>query len=532
MSAAAGPRERFEELAPFPDHSTELAALVGQASGSPNLSPDAVNVPMIRHWVEAMGDHNPVYLSDAAAREAGYDQLIAPPTMLQAWIMRGLRASLLIEEARAAGAEQGAGTNDIMMGLLDDEGLTSVVATNCEQHYVRPLVVGDRLLARSAIESISEPKRTGLGTGRFLTTRIDYVAVPDPDVPPVDEVTPEVVQALFDAGEPVATMRFRILKYLPPDRTPPRPPRPRPALTQDNAFWFEGAQAHRLLIQRCASCGTLRHPPLPACAVCGSLDWDTVESSGRGTLYSYVVVHYPQVPGFEYPLPIGLIELEEGTRLVANLAEMPMEDIEVGMALRAEFVDFDEDLSLPVFVRAGVGLGEWCLMDFALSEEQLAASEAASAIFAGMADPERIAAVEVSEERVDRGPVAGSRRRRPLGPGGPRGRRRRRLRAHGTVPAARGARRSGGTGAAVAHALARRAPDRALRLRGAALGDPAWRGGGGDDPDRVALGQCGQPDVDAVGGRDAWCRRRLGLAGHRTRGAPGAHRGVHRRAGS
>jgi uncharacterized protein len=353
VSAAAGARERFEELAPFPDHSAELAALVGQASGSPNLSPDAVNLPMIRHWVEAMGDLNPVYLSDAAAREAGYDQLIAPPTMLQAWIMRGLRASLLIEEARAAGAEQGTGTNDIMMGLLDDEGLTSVVATNCEQHYVRPLVLGDRLLARSAIESISEAKRTGLGTGRFLTTRMDYVAVADVDVPPVEAVTPEVVQALFDAGEPVATMRFRILKYLPPDRPPPRPPRPRPALTQDNAFWFEGAQAHRLLIQRCASCGTLRHPPLPACGVCGSLDWDTVESSGRGTLYSYVVVHYPQVPGFEYPLPIGLVELEEGTRLVANLAEMAREDIEVGMALRAEFVDFDEGLSLPVFVPSG-----------------------------------------------------------------------------------------------------------------------------------------------------------------------------------
>ncbi len=201
-----------------------------------------------------------------------------------------------------------------MMNLLDEEGLTSVVATNCEQKYGRPLVVGDRLLVRSVIESISDPKRTALGTGRFLTTRLDYVAVPDTDVPVW--VTDGEVQALYDAGEPVATMRFRILKYLPPEKTPApaRPPRPRPAITQDNAFWFEGARAHRLLVQHCTSCGTLRHPPLPACGHCGSLDWDTVESSGRGTLYSYVVVHYPQVPSFEYPLPIGLIELEEGTR--------------------------------------------------------------------------------------------------------------------------------------------------------------------------------------------------------------------------
>lgn len=358
MSAVASePSERPEELAALPDHSDELAALVGLAAGPPTLSPDAVNLPMIRHWVEAMGDENPVYVSDEAARAAGYERLIAPPSMLQAWIMRGLRASVAVEEARAAG-ERGSGPDDVMMGLLKDEGLTSVVATNCEQHYGRPLMVGDRVLACSVIESISDPKRTGLGTGRFITTRLDYVAVPEADVP-AGTLSAEQVQALFDRGEPVATMRFRILKYLPPQRTPPRPPRPHPAITQDNAFWFEGARAHRLLIQHCTSCGTLRHPPLPACATCGSFEWDTIEASGRGTLYSYVVVHYPQVPAFEYPLPIGLVELEEGTRVVANIGGVEPDAIEVGMALRAEFVDHDDQLSLPLFVpAAGAAAGE------------------------------------------------------------------------------------------------------------------------------------------------------------------------------
>ena len=366
MRALGG--ERLEELRGLPDHSAELAELVGQEAGAPSLSWDAVNVPMIRHWVEAMGDENPVYLSDQAARAAGYDGLIAPPQMLQAWIMRGLKASNEVEAARAAGTSQGEGLSDRMMKLLDDEGLTSVVATNCEQKYVRPLVVGDRVLVRSVVESISEPKRTALGTGRFVTTRQDYVAVPDSSVPPgagggarasggdgADGLSAEQVKALFDAGEPVATMLFRILKFVPTEGKPVRPPRPRPALTQDNRFWFEGVQAHHLLVQRCISCGALRHPPLPACAVCGSLDWDTVESSGRGTLYSYVVVHYPQVPSFEYPLPIGLIELEEGTRVVANLDGMEREEIQIGMELQATFVDFDEDLSLPVFVPAGAG---------------------------------------------------------------------------------------------------------------------------------------------------------------------------------
>ena len=47
---------------------------------------------MIRHWVEAMGDDNPVYVDDEAARANGFPGVIAPPTMLQAWIMRGFRS--------------------------------------------------------------------------------------------------------------------------------------------------------------------------------------------------------------------------------------------------------------------------------------------------------------------------------------------------------------------------------------------------------------------------------------------------------
>src|SRR5439155_21936254 len=107
--------------------------------------------------------------------------------------------------------------------------------------------------------------------------------------------------------------------------------RPRPAITQDNAFFFEGARDGKLLIQRCASCGRLRHPPRPMCPHCRSLEWDTVEASGRGTVYSFVVNHHPQVPAFDYPLVVALVELEEGTRLVSNVVGCEPGDVRVGM---------------------------------------------------------------------------------------------------------------------------------------------------------------------------------------------------------
>ena len=125
--------------------------------------------------------------------------------------------------------------------------------------------------------------------------------------------------------------------------------RPRPALTQDNSFFFEGARQGQLLIQRCGSCGALRHPPRPACAICRSFEWDTVVASGRGTVYSYVVVHHPQVAAFDYPLPIAVVELEEGTRLVADLVGVEPDAVRIGMAVTVEFVATDDELTLPMF---------------------------------------------------------------------------------------------------------------------------------------------------------------------------------------
>ena len=408
---------RLAELAPFPDRSIELGELIGLESGAPQLSPHAVNAPMIHHWVEAMGDANPIYVSEEAARAYGHEGIVAPPAMLQAWIMSGLRDLQATEEADdgPAGVNGPEGADEpgdagalspyeTMSALLEEEGLTGVRGTNCMQHYERSLVLGDRLFARTFIESISDPTRTRLGPGRFITTRHEFTAVPDGGVS--ESPSPHEVAALAAAGEPVAIMHFRILRYLPADvasasavaeagdvasdgaafsggsavnetgtgaRTGrdadvdagagsgshdvARPLRPRPSVTQDNAFWFDGARDHALLIQRCVSCGTLRHPPAPACGACQSLEWDTLEASGRGTLYSFVVVHYPQVASFDYPLPIGLVELEEGTRVVANLDGVAPADLVVGMALQARFVDFDDDLSLPVFVPVPVPVG-------------------------------------------------------------------------------------------------------------------------------------------------------------------------------
>jgi uncharacterized OB-fold protein/acyl dehydratase len=311
------------------DFDSHLQTFVGRMSGPPATAPDEVNQAMIRHWVEAVGDENPVYTDEKAAIASGFPGVIAPATMLQAWIMRGYKASF------DAPGDRTPSPHDELMTLLDSEGFTSVVATDCEQEYLRPLVIGDRLSATSLIESISPPKKTALGEGHFFSTLLEFTD---------------------QNGQLVATMKFRILKFRPAAAPNAKPSRPMPAVTQDSAFFFEGARENKLLIQRCESCGTLRHPPRPGCPVCRSLDWGTIESSGKGTIFSFVVVHYPQVPAFEYPLPVVLVELEEGTRLVSNISGVERGDIRIGMPVEVDFVTYGEDLTLPVFKPAGSGV--------------------------------------------------------------------------------------------------------------------------------------------------------------------------------
>ncbi|MFE1770011.1 bifunctional MaoC family dehydratase N-terminal/OB-fold nucleic acid binding domain-containing protein [Streptomyces sp. NPDC059008] len=296
-----------------------LKAYEGRPSSTAGVGKDLVNAPMIRHWCEAMGDANPAYDGPDAS---------APPTMLQAWTMGGL-----------SGHTDRSGAYDELSRLLDGAGYTSIVATDCEQEYLRPLRPGDRITFRGVIESVSARKTTKLGTGYFVTTRMD----------------------IWADGEPAGTHRFRVLKYAPAaSRTPRRMPsgspsrtpearRPRPVINRDNAGFWDGVAGHRLLIQRCGGCGELRFPWLPGCGGCGSPEWDTVEASGAGTVYSYVVMHHPPFPAFDPPYAVGLIELAEGVRMVSNVIGVPHDKVRIGMPVRLEFLRVDEEWELPVF---------------------------------------------------------------------------------------------------------------------------------------------------------------------------------------
>ncbi|MBV8986417.1 MAG: OB-fold domain-containing protein [Acidimicrobiia bacterium] len=129
-------------------------------------------------------------------------------------------------------------------------------------------------------------------------------------------------------------------------------PRPLPLPDDVSAFYWDGARARRLLLQRCLRCSKLQYPPDVACVHCQSEELEPSEVSGRGRLWSYTVVDRVFHAGFADTVPyvVALIELEEedGLRILTNIVDASPEDLRVGMAVEVTFEDRG-DVVLPQF---------------------------------------------------------------------------------------------------------------------------------------------------------------------------------------
>jgi acyl dehydratase len=167
-----------------------LEKYVGKPMGPPAAAPDPVNVPMIRHWVDALDDRNPVYLDQAFAATTRFGGIVAPPAMLQTWTFPRPR----IEGIAERGGAPGEINRDNPIPVLDQAGYVGTLATNSEFEFVRYLRPGDDLHVTSELESISDRKTTAMGKGYFVTWVTTYLDADD---------------------EVVGRQLFRILKFDP-----------------------------------------------------------------------------------------------------------------------------------------------------------------------------------------------------------------------------------------------------------------------------------------------------------------------------
>lgn len=125
-------------------------------------------------------------------------------------------------------------------------------------------------------------------------------------------------------------------------------PLPEPG-DDDRPFW-DGAMEGRLMLVKCAACGTVRLPWSKYCDECLSDELSWIQASGRGTLRTFAIMHQRYHPAFEPDLPynVAIVELEEGPRMPTNIVNAANGELRVGMAVEVVFEPHD-DVALPKF---------------------------------------------------------------------------------------------------------------------------------------------------------------------------------------
>ena len=122
-------------------------------------------------------------------------------------------------------------------------------------------------------------------------------------------------------------------------------------------FW-DATKEHRLVYQRCRSCGAqVFYPrdvcPGPECFGVGTLEW--VESTGKGSVYSYTISYQPAHPGFadDVPYVLAIVELDEGWRMNTNIVNCDHDSIEIGARVEVVWDDVTPEFTLPKFQLTG-----------------------------------------------------------------------------------------------------------------------------------------------------------------------------------
>ena len=115
-------------------------------------------------------------------------------------------------------------------------------------------------------------------------------------------------------------------------------------------FW-EAARRHELAVQRCIDCGKLRFPPASNCPRCTSEAAEWTSMAGRGTVFSFIVVHHAVIPSFRdrAPYNVARVSLEEDPEVqfhgdVVNLANS---ELRIGLPVRVVFDDVTAQDTIP-----------------------------------------------------------------------------------------------------------------------------------------------------------------------------------------
>jgi uncharacterized OB-fold protein len=127
--------------------------------------------------------------------------------------------------------------------------------------------------------------------------------------------------------------------------------RPVPTPDAATAPYWSAAHEQRLVMPRCLDCSRYHFYPRTLCPHCGSTRLEWSACGGRGTVYSYTIVHRAPSPAFaaDVPYVVAVVEIDEGPRLMTNVVGCAPDAVRIGMKVGVAFRQVTDDVTLPVF---------------------------------------------------------------------------------------------------------------------------------------------------------------------------------------
>jgi hypothetical protein len=120
-------------------------------------------------------------------------------------------------------------------------------------------------------------------------------------------------------------------------------------------FWDATARVE-LVVQWCERCQEAQFHPGPLCRTCGTEPGWKV-TSGRGSIYTYTIVHQSRTPPFDQLVPyiVAMVDLDEGPRMMTNVIECAADDVHVGMRVEVAFAAEVDGIALPFWQPVATG---------------------------------------------------------------------------------------------------------------------------------------------------------------------------------
>lgn len=120
----------------------------------------------------------------------------------------------------------------------------------------------------------------------------------------------------------------------------------KPETQGPEAAYFANLREGIFALQRCMHCGAIEFPPKDACSRCGGAGLEWQAQPGDGEIYSCTTVR--AVEKGKAPYNVSLVALDVGVRLMSTIANIPADDVKIGMRVRAR-VERDDDQARLVF---------------------------------------------------------------------------------------------------------------------------------------------------------------------------------------